>query len=194
MPAQTRAALGFRAHTGWAAAVALVRPWEVIERRRIAYEPTATRFIYHHAAEMDSGEAQALIELARAQSVERACAEIGTMVSALSGRGIRIVAAGVPGGNTRLPAALADILAAHTRIHAAEGAFYRDVLADACAQLGVCVVRAPERDLWVIARESLACSEEELRERLAAQGKRLGAPWSEDQKLATLAALASLKA
>ena len=193
MPAQTDAALGFRAHTGWAAAVAVARPWDVVERSRIVYEPEATRFIYHRAAEMGSDEAETLIQLARAQSVERACAEIGAVASTLAERGLSVTAACVPGGNTRLPGSLADILAAHARIHAAEGAFYRDVLADACTQLGLRVMRVPERDLCAIARASLVCSEENLRERLAAQRKKLGAPWGEDQKLAALAAFAALK-
>jgi hypothetical protein len=194
MPAKTDAALGFRAHTGWAAAVVVARPWDVVERRRIVYEPEATRFIYHRAAEMNCDEAETLIQTARAHSVERACAEIGALVSTLSERGLSIIAACVPGGNSRLPGSLTDILAAHARIHAAEGAFYRDVLADACTQLGLHVRRVPERDLSAIACASLVCSEEDLREWLAAQRKRLGAPWGEDQKLAALAAFATSKA
>jgi len=65
------AALGFRAHTGWAAVVAVMPQWEVVERRRISYEPEATRFIYHRAADVACNEAEALIGTARTQASDK---------------------------------------------------------------------------------------------------------------------------
>ena len=192
MAGQNIAALGFRAHTGWAAAVAVTPNWEVIERRRIAYEPETTRFIYHHAAEIGPDEAEALIAAAHAQAVAKAELEIGSLVSALSGKGMAVAAACVPGGRARLPNSLREILAVHARIHAAEGAFYRDALVEACAPLGLNVTRAPERDLWTIVAGVHRCNESALRSRMAQLGKQLGPPWGEDQKLATLAALVAL--
>ena len=115
------------------------------------------------------------------------------MISAVSASGTAVVGACVPGRNSKLPGALGDILAVHARIHAAEGAFYRDILADALRGLGVPVRRAPERDLWAIAGTEMDCREDRLRDRLAALGKELGPPWSEDQKLACLAAFIALK-
>lgn len=91
-----------------------------------------------------------------------------------------------------MPTSLAEILAAHSRIHAAEGAFYRDALADACKRIGLRIERMPERDLWVVARNARRCNDRELRERLGALGKEIGPPWGEDQKLAALAAFAAL--
>jgi Holliday junction resolvase len=186
------AALGFRAHTGWAAVVAVMPQWEVVERRRISYEPEATRFIYHRATEVACNEAEALIGTARTQASDRVRKEIQDLASALSDRGIAVVAACMQGGNARLPTSLPEILAAHSRIHAAEGAFYRDVLADGCAQIGLPVSRVPAPDLLAVASKTLACNEDKLRERLATLGKQLGPPWGEDQKLATLAALIAL--
>jgi hypothetical protein len=194
MPRQTRAALGFRAHTGWAAAIAVTADREVVERRRLAYEPEGTRFIYHRAAEIPSDQAEPLIATARAQVLDKAREGIQNLISALSGRGIAKIVACVPGGNTRLPTSLAEILAVHSRIHAAEGAFYRDALADACARIGIRVSRVPERDLWPLASRALRSSEDKLRDRVAALGKKLGPPWGEDQKLAALAAFVALKA
>lgn len=193
MTAQHIAALGFRAHTGWAAAVVVTPDGEVVERRRIVYEPAATRFIYHHAAELACDDAATLIDAARALATDKAGEEIQNLLHVLGGKRIQVSAAGVPGGNTRLPEKLSEILAAHSRIHAAEGAFYRDVLADACARIGVRVSRVPTRDLWQVATASFGNSEEKLREHLAALGKKLGPPWSEDQKLAALAAFTALK-
>src|SRR5438045_3394756 len=128
MARRTWAALGFRAHTGWAAAVAVTPGWDVVERRRIVYEPDSTRFIYHRAAEIALNDAEALIETSRAQAADKARREIQNLISDLSGTGIAVVVACVPGGNSAVPRGLADILAAHSRIHAAEGGFYRDVL------------------------------------------------------------------
>lgn len=182
------AALGFRTHTGWAAAVAVGEHWTILERRRITLEPNVTRFVYHRAAELPLDEAQTLIGNARNESVSAAEHEIGEMLAVLKRHGTTIRAACVPGGNTRLPQSLADILAAHSRIHAAEGAFYRDALAEACARHGLDVARVPERDLWPLAAAALGTSEQKLLERIIETGKRLGPPWGEDQKLAALAA------
>ena len=194
MPRQTTtAALGFRAHTGWAAAVAVTQGCEVLERRRIVYEPSSTRFVYHKAAEIDLRQAEALIAAARDQAIATAQREIRSLLAALKEKGITVRAACVPAGNSRLPNALADILAAHSRIHAAEGVFYRDALVEACAHLGLKVVRVPERDLRSLAAGALKIEPEKLTMRLQEMGKRLGPPWSEDQKLGTLAALTALK-
>lgn len=193
MPGSRIAALGFRAHTGWAAAVVVTPGLEVVERRRIAYEPEATRFIYHRAAEIALADATALIKTARTQAADKAYGEIQDLIDAISGKGFTVIAACVPGGNARLPDVLADVLAVHLRVHAAEGAFYRDVLADACARAGIRVSRAPERDLWALASNALRSGEDKVRDRVAALGKQLGPPWGEDQKLAALAAVIGLK-
>lgn len=183
------AALGFRTHTGWAAVVVVAEGWQVLERRRITFEPNVTRFIYHRAAEIPLDDALTLIGDARNQTVSAAKRELGELLASMTLHGTTIRAACVPGGNTRLPESLADILAAHSRIHAAEGSFYRDALAEAAVRQGLGVVRVPERDLWRLAASALGFNEQELRDRLVEIGKRLGPPWGEDQKLAALAAI-----
>jgi hypothetical protein len=187
------AALGFRAHTGWAVAVAVAQNREILERRRISFEPGSSRFVYHQAAE-NPASAEAAISTARAATLAAASREIGNLVAALAERNVRVQRACIPAGNTRLPAALAEIIAAHSRIHAAEGAFYRDVLADACKQLKIRVTRAPERDLSKLAADSLNLTPEKFLARLQETGRRMGAPWGEDQRRATLAAFVALAA
>lgn len=186
------AAIGFRAHTGWAAAVVVARPWQIIERRRIAYEPAPTRFIYHHASELTPAAAETLIKTARAEAMRKARQEIEILISAIQPKEKTVVAAGVASGNSRLPRLLSEILAAHSRIHAAEGAFYRDALAAACESMELAVHRTPERDLWTVVARICGTSSDAVRKRLDALGKELGPPWAEDQKLATLAAVAAL--
>ena len=68
------------------------------------------------------------------------------------------------------------MLAAHPRIHAAEGAFYRDVLKTAAEDAGM-------RTL-VLAPTLLDAKDP----RLVKIGKLVGKPWSADWRLATLAA------
>lgn len=192
MPRQIVGALGFRVHTGWAVAVAVAPDCDVLERRRITYEPLSTRFLYHQAAEKPIAEAEVAISAARSESLAAARREIGQLISALAERNIRIQGACVPGGNCRLPTALAEILAAHAKIHAAEGSFYRDTLADACALLNLQVERVPERDLLKVAADALNRTPETLLARLLEIGKRIGSPWGEDQKNAALAATVAL--
>lgn len=166
----------------------------MLDRRRLSCEPKSTRFIYHRAAEIPLPEAQSLIRLARADVISAARREIANLLANVSRNGTKISSACVAGGNSKLAGSLAEILAAHSRIHAAEGAFYRDALAEACEREGLSVKRVPERDLWRSAAAALALSEEHLRERLTEMRKRIGPPWGEDQKLATLAACCALRA
>lgn len=99
--------------------------------------------------------------------------------------------AGVGLAATRAPSrpALDRILRSHALIHAAEGVFYRDVLTEAAAKSGVAVVaidRNAASDLLVTARD--------LRDMLDEMGKEAGPPWTMDEKLASVAALALLPA
>ena len=128
MRGQTVAALGFRAHTGWAAVIAVTKECEVLERRRIAFEPPSTRFVYHKVAEIPLEQAETMIAAARAEATAAVERQIKILIAALAERRIAIRAACVPAGNSKLPNVLADILAAHSRIHAAEGVFYREAL------------------------------------------------------------------
>jgi hypothetical protein len=188
MRGRTVAALGFRAHTGWAAVIAVTKECEVLERRRIAFEPPSTRFVYHKAAEIPLEQAETMIAAACAEVTAAAERQIKILIAALAERRIAVRAACVPAGNSKLPNVLADILAAHSRIHAAEGVFYREALVEACVRLRLRVVRAPERDLWPLSAKALVSTEVKLRTRLREMGKRLGPPWGEDQKVAALAA------
>ena len=69
------------------------------------------------------------------------------------------------------------ILKSHAAIHTAEGIFYREVLIEACERAGLRVVRVAEA---------------EVAAHLAGLPK-LPPPWTADEKLATLAALATLR-
>jgi hypothetical protein len=147
------AVLGFRPHTYWTAAVALAGPPSaprVVERRRIVFAAHESRFVYHRAAEGPLAEAPGLIAAVRRATEQEATHGVGALVADLRRGGFEVRLACVPAGTAKLPDTLGGILRAHSRIHAAEGLFYRDVLADACKRVGLEVHRLVERELPAI--------------------------------------------
>jgi hypothetical protein len=80
---------------------------------------------------------------------------------------------------------LKDILASHSYIHAAEGEFYRDAVAVACEAAGISVRRIRSRAMDE-ELDLLAIPAAVARERLAAFGKAVGSPWTQDEKLSAL--------
>jgi hypothetical protein len=185
------AVLGFRPHTYWTSAVALAGPADeprVIERRRITFAIGPERMVFHRAEQTDLETARGLIEDVRAATEANAAREIGALVDDLKRDGVAVSTAVVPEAINKLPEALEDILKVHARMHAAEGNFYRAVVATACARLGLEVHRAVERELPALAGDRLGVNIGAMEARLKLMGAELGPPWSEDYKLATLAA------
>ena len=185
------AVLGFRPHTYWTSAVALAGPADapqVIERRRITFATGPERMVFHRAEQTDIESARLLIEDVRAATEANAAREIGALVDDLRRDGVAVSIAVVPEAINKLPEALEDILKVHARMHAAEGNFYRAVVATACARLGLQVRRAVERELPALSGDHLGVNIAAVGVRLKMMGAALGPPWSEDYKLATLAA------
>lgn len=181
-----RVALGFTTHSGWAAAVAVGGGPVVLERRRVLLTDRELPCQpFHQAAGLDGTTAAGLVEEATAAAREKAGAEVDRLVHALAVAGHEVTAAGVvaTAGSVLEDLPLAAILAAHARLHAAEGELYRDVLIDAAQARGLAVMLLPPRQAAATGRDLLGAA------RLAEIGKRLGAPWTRDHKDATVAAL-----
>jgi hypothetical protein len=189
--------LGFRPHTYWTAVVALAGdPDEprVVERRRIVFATGDERLVYHRAAEAQPAEIAALIAEVQSATVANAAREIGDLLADLRQAGLSARIAVTAAATARAPQKLEDILKTHARIHAAEGDFYRDVVASACQVLGLEVRRVAERDLPGLVCTLLHIDQPSLEARLKAMGAALGPPWSEDYRLATQAAWIGLEA
>jgi hypothetical protein len=190
------AVIGLRAHSGWAALVAvagdLAHP-EVVHRARVemADGPLA-RQPYHAVEGRPVAEAARRLDAWAKEARTRAARSLGDVVAALRaagcapGRVVLLAAVGRP-----LPA-LAAILASHALIHTADGEHFRTALTLGAADHGLLVQRAPERDLPADARRRLGLGEVEVEQRMTAWRKQLGPPWTADQKLSALAAWASL--
>ncbi len=170
-------ALGVRSHSGWAAYCVLAgdagAPAIVARGRMTLCDGHKQPF--HEAEPMPFARAEEFIARCRAVA-DRLADEALKALQPIS-RCCVLTASGKP-----LPD-LRTILASHALIHAAEGEFYRDVVADACTRAGIAVSRLRERD---IAAEADHLTD--WRARLAAFGKEMGAPWTQDEKLAALGA------
>ena len=185
------AVLGFRPHTYWTAVVALagrVQDPQVIARRRIDFAAGLERFIFHQAAEVDLAQAELTIARVGESTRANAAREIGALIDDLERTGVSARLAVTAASSTLLPYRLEEILKAHARMHAAEGSFYRDVVASACAVANLAVHRVVERDLPALVGRRLGVEAPTLEARLKEMGAALGPPWSEDYRIATLAA------
>lgn len=181
-----RSALGFRAHSGWAAAILLSEDLDVMARDRIMLcDPRieGSKQPFHHAEPMTFAKAEAFIARCTASTDALARDALEKFDGEIAGVCI-LTASGRP-----LPD-LRGILASHAAIHAAEGEFYRDALARACEAAKLKVNRLKERDAMVWAASRLG--ESVVKAKLAVLGKTLGPPWSADEKLATLGAWLTL--
>ena len=98
-----------------------------------------------------------------------------------SGAGI-LLASGRP-----LPG-LAATLASHALIHTAEGELFREALAQASESAGLTVLGVREREAYERGAAALRLASDKLRLRLSEMGRAVGAPWTQDEKLAALAA------
>ncbi|HET6899195.1 MAG TPA: hypothetical protein VFK70_12635 [Vicinamibacteria bacterium] len=189
-PRRAPAALGLRAHSGWAALVAVgggpASP-EVLDRRRIemADDPEAKQ-PYHAAEELPLAKARALLDRCAHEARERAAAGLGAALADLRAQGYDVRGAIVLTASGKPLPALESILASHALIHTADGEHFRDALAFASHQHRVPVVRIREKDLAGEAARTLGRTAPALQAAVAAWGKPLGPPWTQDQKLSAL--------
>lgn len=187
-------ALGFRAHSGWAAAVALggspVSP-EVIDRRRIALiesgSPGGVQ-PYHLARTMDLPKAEEFIKGVNAAIGRAVLIAVGDLAEAINGMGQQISCCGIVLASGRAIPSLEATLRSHAMVHTAEGELYRAAIAQAAKNLSWRCVRVPERDLYKLAAKRLRIPEPKLRLRITEMGRAVGSPWSVDEKCATLVA------
>jgi hypothetical protein len=192
------AALGFRAHSGWTALVALSvtkgAPCALVRQRIDLVETFTYRFRqpYHSAKNMPLDAARAFISGVQTQARSLAYRAIRELQESLQAQGHRLTRCGLVLASGRPLPNLPDILASHALIHAADGELFREALLHACARCGLLSKTAKERELLNEASRVLRFTPSALTRRIADLGRPLGAPWSQDEKLASLIAWLAL--
>ncbi|HEY8206833.1 MAG TPA: hypothetical protein VIG99_05080 [Myxococcaceae bacterium] len=178
MASRARSAIGFSVHTGWAVAVVVGgTPSEpsVLARTRLELlkpEDGVVRFVFHSVEEKPLGEARKVVQRAREATRRNAEAEVKRLVGGLEAP---VVAAGLVLPAGKVPEELETILKAHTLIHSAEGALFREALKGACESLGIRVERVPRKAVFADAG---------MKKTVDGMKKALGPPWGADQKQA----------
>ena len=192
------AVLGFRVHSGWAAAVVLCGPIDepvVVDRRKIQMVKIFSytfRQPYHAAERMPRQDATKFIRGVQSEAKRLALSALRSLRADLAGGDFKIVRAALLLASGHELPALEQIVASHALIHTADGELFRDSLRAACAQLNLPVQGIREKELFETASKTLGIQPAILKRRIAALGKSLGPPWSQDEKFAALAAWLSL--
>ena len=131
---------------------------------------------FHASEALPIEQASRLIAKCRESSVQLA---IKAMNELMGSHELKAAAILFASGRT-LPD-LAAILRSHALIHTAEGEFFRNVLITAAESCNLPVTRIREREITG------------LQPTIAVLGKSLGPPWTQDEKLASLAAWKALE-
>ncbi len=163
-----QAAIGFRVHSGWAAAVVVCVEKGtpvVLARKRLHLVETFTyefRQPYHTAEKMPQGQGREFIARMQAEARRLAYRAICDVQSELQKQGLKLTRCGLLLASGRVLPGLDKILASHALIHTADGELFREALLRASAG------------------------------KVTELGRPFGAPWSQDEKFATVAAWLAL--
>lgn len=194
-----RVALGWKAHSGWAALVALGRDddgFVVIERRRVELvaDPGAkwAGQPYHAAEYRERGEAHAIVERGNADARRAATVAMRGAIRRMNGAGHAVVGCAVVVPAPMPAWTIDEILAVHLRMHKAEGVLYPEALVRAAETCALHPHAVAERVLGERAGEALGINAVDALARIAALGRTVGPPWGSDQKNAALAACVAL--
>ncbi len=190
MPNATRAALGFRAHSGWAALVVVAGPARspvVIDRRRVELiAPGIPKQPYHAAEKLDLKEAEKLVGRCADTAERLARQALRAVLDGLRDTGHDVVGCGILLGSGRPATSLAATLASHALIHTAEGELFRGALTRASEHCGLPAMGVRERELYERGAAQFRTSVGDLRLRMSEMGRAIGPPWTQDQKQAAL--------
>lgn len=189
-----QAVLGFRVHSGWAALVVvagLPHSPVVIDRRRIVIADPAiagSKQPYHTAEGWPLSKAEEFLARCTQRTNSLAQQAVNVTLLHLKENGHHAIGCGLLTASGRPVTSLQEALSSHTMLHTAEGEFFRNAVAEACAGFGIPVMRIKEKELFACAAKDLRTPIAKLQKRVVDLGRPLGPPWSQDQKFAALVA------
>ena len=188
-----QAALGFRAHSGWTAVVAVAlensKP-RVLARQRTHLVETFTYYFrqpFHTAKRMGVEKGSGFVSGVASEARRLAEEAIRSFQTSLRKENYELSRCGLVLASGNALPTLDRILASHALIHTADGTLFREALLDASKRCGLTAFTIKERELPETASQVLRVKGDALTRRLTALGKEFGAPWSQDEKLAALA-------
>jgi hypothetical protein len=193
-----RAAVGFRAHSGWTALVAIsleedsprvLLRWRPHLVKNFTYE---FRQPYHSAEKISPAEGCSFVSFVRNEARSLAYQAVRSAQTSLREQGCELAASALLLASGRPLPSLPRILASHALIHTADGELFREALLHASKRCGIETFTTKEAELLQRASHALRLQPEELVRRLVDLGAELGPPWTQDEKFAALAAWLSL--
>jgi hypothetical protein len=183
-----KVAVGFKAHSGWAALVAvgvLKHEPVLIERSRIelvaAGDADWAKQPYHAAEKLLASAARALVERGIKAAKAAAAAELRAFSKRMREANHEIAGCAIVVGKPMPGWSVEQILSVHVRMHQAEGVLFPNALLEAATACQLNVTSIPESEL------------PQMSAALTALGKAAGPPWGKDQKSAALAAWLTLR-
>src|SRR3989475_5305694 len=194
MAKSKKAAIGFRVHSGWAAVVAVCLDKGapvVLARQRVHLVETFTyefRQPYHTAEKMLLGQAREFISRMQAEARRLAYRAIRELESGTQEQGAKLTRCGLLLASGRPLPGLEKILASHALIHTADGELFREAILHANSRCGLREFTIKEKELLDRAGQVLCAKPNALMRRVTELGRVFGAPWSQDEKFATLTA------
>jgi hypothetical protein len=194
-----KAALGFRVHSGWTAAVAVTIekgvPSVVAKQRPRLVETFSYTFRqpYHTAEKIPLDEAREFVARVQNEARSHAYRAILGLQSAAQEQGIKLTHCALLLASGRPLPNLEKILASHALIHTADGELFREAILHACERCGLKTASIKDKELLEQAQSALRIQPAALMRRVTELGRPFGAPWSQDEKFATLAAWLALK-
>lgn len=194
-----RVALGLKAHSGWAALVAIgadAAGFKVLDRRRIELiEDRGADWAgqpYHAADGLPLVQSRRIVEQGIEAARRAASVELKSAVERTRSAGHSVVACAVVMPAPMPQWTIEQILAVHVRMHTAEGVLFPDALAHAARACRLQVLALAEKELGQRAQEALARTPDAIAGTIVQLGKSVGPPWGADQKKAALAAMIAL--
>jgi hypothetical protein len=142
---------------------------------------------YHTAGKMRGTEAARFVSQIRQEAATLACRSLRAVKADLGKQGYQLECGGLLLASGRALPDLEKILQSHALIHTADGELFRDAVRSACARCDVKLRSVKERELLKQCADFFSTSVPQLLHRVTQIGRSLGAPWSQDEKFATLA-------
>jgi hypothetical protein len=188
------AAIGVRVHSGWGALVAVAGQHgeeEIIDRRKVlvidAKKPGAVQ-PFHYVQKIEFPAAERHLTQCEIDSNRLAREALGQISAELLQRGYSVSGTAILLSSARPLPDLEEIMASHALIHTAEGEFFRQAFRHAFESLEVPVTGIRERDLEERAQEAFGKLATQVRKNIDGMRRLLGPPWTQDEKMAALAA------